>query len=135
MLRSTLAGVMITVLLTSCPVVAAEPLGTWLTANKQAKIKIVPCGEAYCGTVVWVAGNDKDVHNPDPTKRSHSVLGQQIIFGMTRSGSSYRGRLYNVEDGKTYRGRLDVLDERRIKLSGCVLGGLVCRSQVWTRTP
>ena len=61
------------------------------------------------------------------------MLGQQVIVGMQRSGSGYRGTVYNLENGRTYRGRLDILDERRIRLSRCVLAGLICRSEVWTR--
>ena len=118
---------------TFSPALAAEPIGIWLTADKRAKIEIAPCGAAYCGTLIWVAGNDTDSHSPDVEQRGRLTLGQQILLGMHRSGSSYRGTVHNLENGRTYRGRLDVLDERRIRLSRCILAGLICRSDVWTR--
>jgi len=40
--------------------------------------------------------------------------------------------LLNTEDGKTYSGKAKVTSAR-LELSGCVLGGLICRSQTWTK--
>jgi uncharacterized protein (DUF2147 family) len=80
-----------------------------------------------------VPGNDTDAHNPDSEQRGRPALGQQIIVGMQRSGSVYRGTVHDLENGRPYRGRLDILDERRIRLSRCVLAGVICRSDVWTR--
>ena len=75
----------------------------------------------------------KDVHNPDPRLRKRSVVGIDIFRGMRRQGKRYRGSLYNPRDGKTYSGYIEPLSANRLKLSGCVLGGLICKGQTWTR--
>ena len=31
-------------------------------------------------------------------------------------------------------GKIQLIDESQLKVSGCVLGGMLCRSQVWTRS-
>ncbi|MGH6852202.1 MAG: DUF2147 domain-containing protein, partial [Methylocella sp.] len=36
------------------PAFAADPLGTWYTANNDSKVHIVNCGGALCGAVVWL---------------------------------------------------------------------------------
>jgi uncharacterized protein (DUF2147 family) len=47
--------------------------------------------------------------------------------------NAWQGTLYNFQDGKTYNGRMSMPNANSMSLSGCVLGGLICRSQTWTR--
>jgi uncharacterized protein (DUF2147 family) len=54
-------------------------LGTWLTPTGEAKIEIVKCGDAYCGTIKSMNKMAKDVHNPDASLRGRSVVGVQIL--------------------------------------------------------
>lgn len=112
----------------------ADPTGTWLTQSGETRVKIAPCGAASCGTVVWRKAPGTDTKNPDPAKRSRPIVGVQMFSGVKKTGDNeWTGQLYNFEDGKTYTGKLSMQGSDSMKLSGCVLGGLVCRSQVWTR--
>src|ERR1700732_4008191 len=36
------------------PALAVDPSGVWLTQDGDAHIKFASCGQAYCGTVVWL---------------------------------------------------------------------------------
>ena len=114
---------------------AAEPTGTWLTQTGDAKVKISPCGGAFCGSIVWLQQDRKDTNNPDPSRRGRSLLGAQMVFDMQGSGDVYTGKLYNPRDGKTYSGKLKTIGSDKLDLAGCVLAGLVCKHEVWTRTP
>ena len=38
----------------AAPARAEELIGTWLTANSDAHIRVAKCGKAMCGTVVWL---------------------------------------------------------------------------------
>jgi len=52
---------------------------------------------------------------------------------MTASGGgNYEGEITKPDTGKTYTGKAK-LSGSSLKLSGCVFGGLICESQVWTR--
>jgi uncharacterized protein (DUF2147 family) len=119
----------------SANVAAAQgPDGTWLTQSGQTKVHVAKCGQAYCGTVVWQKSPTNDTNNPDSSKRDRPVVGIQLIYGMTPSGpDQWTGQLYNFEDGKTYTGKLSMAGDS-LKLAGCVMGGLICRSQTWTRS-
>jgi uncharacterized protein (DUF2147 family) len=57
------------------------------------------------------------------------------VFGMKPSSTAnkWSGQVYNAEDGKTYSGSITLQDARTLKLEGCVLGGLFCKAQTWTR--
>jgi uncharacterized protein (DUF2147 family) len=100
----------------------ADPSGTWLRDNGNARVRIAKCGDAFCGTLVWV----KDPDSP-------SKVGQRIFYDMKESGANqYSGKAFNPEDGKTYTGRLSIAGAS-MTTSGCALGGLVCRSVTWKK--
>lgn len=105
--------------------------GVWKT-EKGWKVKIYKCGSSHCGKVVD-GTSVKDVHNPNKALKSRKVVGVRMIWGMKKSGSKYAGKLYNPNDGKTYTGKIVVLSASSIKLSGCVFGGLICKSQTWSK--
>jgi len=121
---------------------AAEPFGTWYTASGESQIRITNCGGALCGSLVWLkepndpeTGAPKtDKHNPDPGRQGRPLIGTQILLGLRPGGAGeWAGQLYNAEDGKTYSGSLTLTGANTADLKGCVLGGLICKSQTWTR--
>lgn len=114
----------------------ADPSGTYLSESGETRVRIARCGPTYCGIIVAVQGEAKDVNNPDASLRDRNLVGVRMISDIQpeASGTGFAGQLYNYKDGKTYSGTLALLGKGdSLKLSGCVLGGLICRSQIWTR--
>jgi len=111
--------------------------GVWLTQSRKAKIEIAPCGASICGTVVWLADEKdgyiiRDARNQDPSKRTSRLLGSQMMFGFKPAKSGWTGgRIYNAEDGGTYRSEVAALANGTLSIKGCV--GPICRTQIWTR--
>jgi uncharacterized protein (DUF2147 family) len=121
---------------------AADPAGTWYTADNDSQVRITNCGGALCGSIVWLkVPNDPDTgkpktdkNNPDVSKQGRSLIGVQIVLGMKPSGANvWSGDVYNSQDGKTYSGSFTMTGDNTADLKGCVLGGLICKSQSWTR--
>src|SRR4051812_33702626 len=79
-----------------------DPSGTWLSQSGETRVRIARCGTAFCGTIVAVKTDAKDVNNPDPTKRGRSLVGVQMISDIRPAGDGFTGQLYNYQDGKTY---------------------------------
>ena len=111
---------------------AVDPSGTYLSESGETQVRVARCGAAHCGTIVAVKGESKDVNNPDPQKRSRNLVGVQMMMDIQPSGQGFTGQLYNHKDGKTYTGKMTFAG-KSMQLSGCVLGGLICRSQTWTK--
>src|SRR5262245_55027013 len=140
--RSALAAIMLAGGFS--PSVAADPTGPWLTEGGTPTVRLASCGAELCGTIIALkepndpaTGRPKtDKNNPDASKRNRPVVGIQIVFGMKPSGTAdkWSGSVYNAEDGKTYTGSITLQGARNLKLEGCVLGGLICKAQTWTRT-
>jgi uncharacterized protein (DUF2147 family) len=110
-----------------------DPSGTYLSESGETRVRIARCGGAYCGTIVAVTGEAKDVNNADPALRGRNLIGVRMISDIQPSGDGFTGQLYNYKDGKTYTGKMSFAGGDAMQLSGCVLGGLICRSQTWTK--
>ena len=114
------------------PALAADPAGNWLVADKTAIIRIAPCAQAYCGTILWTAQPGVDEHNPDPRRRDRPIVGTQILLGMKPArGERWDGEIYNPENGKTYSGHIILLNADLLRIEGCVL--FFCGGENWTR--
>ena len=93
---------------------AADPIvGNWTTQSGQTAA-IAPCGGGFCVTL-----------------KTGQHAGKQI-GSLTNNGKRYVGKITDPTKDKTYNGKA-TLSENGLKMSGCVLGGLFCRSQGWTR--
>lgn len=112
MLRELSAAVVATILLTG--VAHADPIvGNWKTeAGSTAMIS--PCGGSFC--IKLISGNH---------------AGKQI-GKMAAAGSGYSGTITDPNTDKTYKGKASIAGSI-LKMSGCVLGGLICQSQSWNR--
>jgi uncharacterized protein (DUF2147 family) len=123
------------------PAFAADVIGTWYTGDKESLVRIVNCGGALCGNLIWLkepndsaTGRAKtDKHNADASKQSRPLLGVPIVLGMKPSGpGQWTGDVYNASDGKTYSGSLTLTGPSTADLKGCVLS-ILCKTQTWTR--
>jgi uncharacterized protein (DUF2147 family) len=121
------------VLATPAVAQAQDPSGTYLSETGETRVRIAKCGAAFCGTIVAVQGEAKDVNNEDPQKRTRNLVGVQMISNIQPAGEAFTGSLYNYKDGKTYTGKMSFKGGNAMQLSGCVLGGLICKSQTWTK--
>jgi len=112
----------------------ADPSGTWTSESGETRVRIARCGAAYCGTITAVKGETRDVNNPDEAMRSRNLVGVRMIDNIQpTSDGGFQGSLYNYRDGKTYTGKMRLKSPSALELSGCVMGGLICRSQTWTK--
>lgn len=123
------------------PAGSPESMGTYLTEEGDARIRFAPCATGMCGTIVSLQepntpdGRPKtDVNNPDPAKRARPLIGLDIVTGMQPDGEKrYKGTVYNAENGKVYTAYVTFDSPTTVKLEGCVLGGIICGSQTWSK--
>ncbi len=125
---STLAAASL-IALTSIPAFAGDASGVWTSEkNDEGKwitVTIAPCGSQTCGVISNVHGGG------DP-----SSVGIPIIKGMNKYGENKwdDGEIYAPDDKKWYDSKMELVSDTQLSVSGCVAFGLICRSQVWTRT-
>ena len=118
---------------------AGDPRGIWLTEAGDAKIHVSKCGEALCGTIVWLkqpidttTGKPQvDDKNPNPALAKRPIIGLNLFHNMRPQGDHWSGRIYNADDGKTYASEVSLVEGKTLKVSGCVL--FICGSESWSR--
>ena len=120
------------------PALAQDVTGLWETGTNGAEVEIAPCGPDICGTLVTsnaikANADAKDAENNDPALRDRPLKGLTMLSGFSGGPEKWTGgKLYNPADGKTYSGTMTLAGDK-LTTSGCVLGGLICRSVVWNR--
>ena len=112
-------------LLTATPSLADEVLGTWLRDNGALRVRFEPCGAAICGNIVWLK----------PGSESKAKLGQRLFFDMRPAGAnSWTGKAASPDSGSIYSGKMSI-EGTTLSTSGCIVGGLICKSANWRRVP
>ena len=106
--------------------------GRWRNPSGSVIIAIGPCGEAICGRVQWAsekATADARRGGTDP------LVGAELLRGIEpRKGGGWSARLFVPDINKTSKAELRPLGLDRLKVTGCAVGRILCRSQIWTRT-
>ena len=111
-LRTILAGL---IMLAPIAAAAADPIeGRWKTRSGSTA-EIASCGEAYCITL-----------------KSGRHAGKQIGRFQVQGDGSYTGTVTDPANDKTYKGK-GSLSGNAFTMGGCVLGGLICRNETWSR--
>jgi uncharacterized protein (DUF2147 family) len=119
-LRRTLVG--IGLLLAPAASLAQEARGTWLVQERDARVRISPCGDALCGWISWL----KDSSAADQ-------IGRRVLWDMKTQGDGiWKGKVFNPRDGNTYSGKMHVSGDA-LAMTGCVFGGAICRTFSWER--
>lgn len=119
---------------------AASPIGFWKGADatfemfeSEGKLsaKIVALRDPKTSE-----GKEKtDIHNPDPTKRKHPIIGLVFISGFAKTSDTRweNGIVYDPKTGKTYSCLMDLQGPDTIKVRGFVGIALFGRDYIWTR--
>ena len=134
-MKNPILGVIFLACLGSPAVAAAvDPTGEWLVADGTARIRIEPCADALWGVIAWTENPGMDENNPNPAMRSRSVIGMPILLSMKKvEPNRWDGEVYNAENGKTYTSRISLVKADVLRIDGCILGGLFCGGENWTR--
>lgn len=107
----------------------ADPIeGVWQTqedAGAYAHVTIAPCGPNYCGKITQSFKGGAPFNSPNE--------GKMIVIDMApQGGGNYEGKVWRPSNDKIYYGTI-ALNGKAMKLSGCIAGGLICKSQSWTK--
>ncbi|MEL6574489.1 MAG: DUF2147 domain-containing protein [Pseudomonadota bacterium] len=110
---------------------AADVTGIWFTEKRDngafISVRISPClsdREKRCGTVAGAHGGAR----PD-------IVGEPILRNMERHepGHWTGGEILRPGKDEAYRSEIKLVDGG-LEVKGCVAAGLICQSQLWTRS-
>ena len=135
------------ILAQSAPAIAADlsPVGMWKTLDDKT-------GEEKSFIKVWIDKGElfgkieklvrKPGENPNPicdkcpgdNKDKHTI-GMTILWGFKQDGGKWSGGyLLDPDDGKTYKGKIEVKDGgKKLEVRGFIGISLIGRTQTWVR--
>jgi uncharacterized protein (DUF2147 family) len=116
-------------------------IGEWWTEKNEGRVRFSrdKDGTFRGTTTCCLHKNDpnnpeRDIHNPNPTRRSRANIGIVIIWKLRYDDGEYvDGYVYNPRDGKTYRIEVKLLDGETLKIRGYLAIPLLGQSQIWKR--
>ena len=128
---SRIYALVASLLLVAAPTSAQAIEGQWTNYKKNVVVQVERCGAAYCGRVVQASEKAKAKAKKGGTA---NLVGTQILTGLKPIGEGrFRGRAFvpkrNIHATATVR----QLSDDVMQVQGCVLGGLLCDNEKWTR--
>lgn len=124
MIRMPTAVTILSIAVMATPAFAAnDPLaGNWARGDGVAKVVIKPCGGKICAVNTWI--------KPGTTKEK---VGDKLVMTIDKSADgTFGGQAFDPQRNLTYKLTINVSAES-MTTRGCVLGGIICKSQNWTR--
>lgn len=95
--------------------------GVWMRADGLAKVRVQPCGQALCAINVWVK-------NPGDEK-----VGDRLVLDVKPvKPGMLEGAAFDPQRNLRFSSKI-TYSSSQMTTSGCVLGGLLCRSVSWTK--
>jgi uncharacterized protein (DUF2147 family) len=120
----------------AAPVFAADAPGVpaaqlWLNPHNNVAVRTGACGAKLCGWIVWA--------NPEALADARDaglpqLIGTELLENYQAKGrGSWAGRVFVPDMNRHFYSTIDVVSPTQLRIAGCILGGLICKSQVWTR--
>lgn len=130
-------ALVIAVLVMNAAAIAADVDGLWKTAptgpnDVYIEVEIAPCSknvEWRCGVVTAFFAEGE--------QHEDELVGKWIIENMKKDSDVLwkNGTVWAPDNDKSYRAKMKLTDPQTLKVSGCLLGGFLCRGEEWSRVP
>ena len=126
-------AVAVALLVGTAPALSRAPGQANVFRNPQnsVHVRIHPCGKGRCGTVVWA--NDK-AKADSARGGTRNLVGTELFREFREvSPKVWKGKVFVPDINKVFTGTGTIKDQNTIVARGCLIAGMGCKSQTWTR--
>ena len=109
----------------------AAPYGTWQNPRHSIAVRIAPCGTEICGQIVAATPAAlQDARDSGVQK----LIGVQLLsdYRQVRRGR-WDGTVFVPDMGRSFSSHIVQIQPNTLRISGCLIAGMLCKSQDWTR--
>lgn len=119
-------------LLPAMPAQAADPvMGSWINPHGTVTVTTGACQDRLCG---WVSHANAEALADAADAGVPHLVGTTLLQDYRPKGAGHwAGRVYVPDMGRTFYSTIEQQGPDALKISGCLLGGFLCRSQLWHR--
>jgi uncharacterized protein (DUF2147 family) len=109
----------------------ATAFGTWVNTCGTVRVRTGGCGGKLCGWIVWAAMEAaQDARDSGVDK----LIGTELLEDYQQSPSgTWAGQVFVPDLGRKFLSTIVPVNADTLKISGCIFGGLICKSQIWRR--
>lgn len=106
-------------------------IGLWANPGQSVIVRTDESNRILSGRVIWAS----DAALADARESGvMSLVGTQLLEDYHPDGPHrWKGIVYVPDMGHRFTSFINQTAPDKLKISGCILGGLICRSQVWRR--
>lgn len=105
--------------------------GTWTNPRRTIVVKTSLCGSELCGEIV-AAGTE--AQNDAREAGVEHLIGTELLQNYRKTGSGrWTGTVFVPDMARSFSSHIVQRSPDVLRISGCILGGLICKSQDWTR--
>ena len=105
--------------------------GRWINPRGSVIVRVAPCGDAYCGTVIEATDKAKAAARRGGTP---NLIGTQILWGMRPTGDgTLRGQVFDPKRNIRAPATIRIMGGSTLVVKGCLFSGFICKEQRWTR--
>lgn len=132
---------MIALLLAAAPALAGAPapavspqtaiMGVWHNPKNSVAVRTGACGQRICGWIVRASDKAK----ADAAKGGAApLIGTALLRNYKVSGrGKWSGQVWVPDMGRSFGSTVTMIDINTLNVKGCLIGGFICKSQIWTR--
>lgn len=127
----TVSAIIASLVLAAAPASAQALEGQWTNYKRNVVVQVERCGAAYCGRVVQASEKAKAKARKGGTP---NLIGTQILTGLVPTGAGkFRGRAFVPKRNIHATATIRQVSDDVMQVQGCILAGLVCDNERWTR--
>jgi uncharacterized protein (DUF2147 family) len=105
--------------------------GHWKNAKGSLVVKVAPCGTSWCGVVVSATEKAKAGAREGGTE---NLIGTRILTELRPAGEAvFKGKAFDAKRNIHVPATIRVIGPSTLSVKGCLIGGLICKEQRWTR--
>ena len=110
---------------------AAPIEGNWINPSRSVTVRIAPCGQSLCGRVVAASAKARGDAAAAGTGR---LIGTPLMSDLEPIGEgAWRADIFVPDRNVHAQGELHLTGPRTLDVQGCAMGGLICKTQTWTK--
>jgi uncharacterized protein (DUF2147 family) len=110
---------------------APSIFGMWENPHHTVVVKTQACEGKLCGAVAWAS---PDAIQDARDGGTPQLIGTEILRDYRSTGPHrWQGQVFLPDHGMSFYSTIHQVGSDTMKVSGCILGGLICKSQLWHR--
>ncbi|MHA6722688.1 DUF2147 domain-containing protein [Sphingomonas sp. RS2018] len=120
-------------LLAAAPAAAAPalPEGIWINPRHSVAVRTGSCGARLCGWVVWASAEAQGDARDSGTGK---LIGTKLLQDYRAEGDHrWKGTVFVPDMQRSFDSEIAQVSPVTLKIKGCILGGFICKSQLWTQ--